>query len=434
MPNATDTGAENLARYNAYLARALFLEATKNTQQGLIGAAFRINPMFAAKGLEFMTKDADGAGNSIYQQAQMVLRELLTQGRCGLLADYPTTMQDTSVQAQQTGGIRPTIALYSAASIINWRHTRVGGECRLSLLVLSEVVQDVSPSDEFSVTDVQQYRVLRLTDGVYTVEVWRDDQIIEGPFTPRQSTGAMFDFIPFTFVGSINNDAAVDPIPLEPLARVNLAHYRNSADYEDSAYRVGQAQAWISGLSDEWRNWLQDNGVKIGGPTAILLPQGGQFGFAQVNPNMIAKEAMDDKLKLMIQLGARMIESGSAAKTATQSNSEQSAQHSVLSLCVANLNEAYLRVLSWCGLFVGAVGNIEFAVTQDFADLSIDPQVLAELLKQNQAGLLPRPNVWAYMRKVGLIEPEQTDSDLIGLIDAEGPTNGLNANVGTTTV
>lgn len=425
MPNVTDTSAENKARYDMYLTRAMYLEVTKATAQSLLGLAFKSDPAFEAAGLESVEFDIDGAGNSIYQQSQQVLSDLLRHGLCGLLVDYPMTDGSTSIAAMRAGGIKPTVTRYSALDVINWQTQKVGGQQLLTLVVLSEIVQDISPTDIFTVTDVQQWRVLRLIEGVYTVEIWRDGAIVSTS-QPRQSNGQLWQIIPFVFVGADSNSPDAESIPLESIAITNLCHYLNSADYEDSVYRTGQIQPWVSGLSEEWRDHLEKVGFKIGAPTALLLPQGGQFGFAQASPNMLAKEAMDDKIKLMQALGAKLIESGGVAKTATQDRSEQRAQHSVLSLCVSNLNEAYTQCLKWCAMFMGASEDVRYAVTQDFTDLSIDPALLTEMRNQNQAGLLPRTAIWSYLRKIGLIESELTDDDLTGLIDAEMGGGGLN--------
>lgn len=424
MPNKTDQSEENKARYEIYLNRAMFVEVTKTTAQSLIGLAFKTDPALEATGLELLEFDIDGAGNSVYQQSQQALSDLLKRGRCGLLVDYPQTDGGASIAAMRAQGIKPTVTKYSALDIINWRSEKFGGQMLLTLVVLSEIVQEPIIGNPFAVNDVQQYRALRLIDGVYTVEVYRDGSIVE-TYEPRQSNGQTWPFIPFMFVGAESNTHESTEIPLESIGITNLHHYLNSADYEDSVYRVGQVQPYISGLNEEWRDHLETSGVKIGSPTAILLPQGGGFDFAQAQPNMLAKEAMDDKIKLMQSLGAKLIESGGVAKTATQDRSEQRAQHSVLSLCVSNLNEAYTQCLRWCAMFMGTSEDVLYAVTQDFADLSIEPALLTEMRNQNQAGLLPRTAIWGYLRKIGLIESELTDDDLTGLIDAEMAGGGF---------
>ena len=79
-----------------------------------------------------------------------------------------------------------------------------------------------------------------------------------------RSSGKVFDRIPFEFIGAENNDSTVDDAPLWPLAYLNLHHFRNSADYEDSVFLIGQAQPWMSGLTTEWRDWMQEKGVYLG--------------------------------------------------------------------------------------------------------------------------------------------------------------------------
>lgn len=129
---------------------------------------------------------------------------------------------------------------------------------------------------------------------------------------------------------------------------INLGHYRNSADYEDSVFWCGQAQPWISGLDEQWRDWMEKNGVYVGSRAPMMLPAGGQFGYAQPLPNTLVKEALNDKNQMMIELGARLVVASLATKTATESRGDQSAATSVLAGCVANVSEAYTRAIMWC--------------------------------------------------------------------------------------
>ncbi len=77
------------------------------------------------------------------------------------------------------------------------------------------------------------------------------------------------------------------------------------------------------------------------------------WGLYKQIQNTLAREAMKDKWEQMKEMGARLIEKGSAAKkTATESNSDDAVQHSVLSLCVVNMNEAFSMALRWAAKFV----------------------------------------------------------------------------------
>ena len=81
----------------------------------------------------------------------------------------------------------------------------------------------------------------------------------------------------------------------------------------------------------------------------------------------LAREAMNDKKQYMQDLGAKLLDSSAVNKTATQINSEDATNHSVLSLCVSNLNEAMEYCLKWCAAFYGSGSNARFAIKQDFA-------------------------------------------------------------------
>ena len=425
MPNAKDRSPENIARYDSYLARAVFYEITKTTLINFTGAAFAEDPVFEKDGLDYLASDANGAGISIYQQAQAVLREQLSQDGCGLLVDYPTLERPASVADQENNGIRATISMYALDNIINWRVGKKGNAIRLELVVLQEAITKPKADDRFSLEEIQQWRVLELDEqGYYCVSIHQKsdsgiNQVGE-TFYPANAKGQKWTEIPFQIVRSFANDWTVGQIPLEPIANVNLAHYRNSADYEDSLFICGQVQPVIGGLTESWRDHLEKTGVYIGSRSPLMLPENGSFSFAQAQPNMLAKEGMDNKLEMMKQLGARLIEPGSAAKTATQSNQDTKVQHSILSLCVANLNEAYINCLRWVSEFMGRGDKATFTVKQDFALASIDIQTAQQLYNAALAGKGSFATWWDYIRTGKLPENDYPEE----LIKIEQESNG----------
>ena len=434
-PNPLDTSAENVERYKQYLARAVFYDVTGRTLQGLVGAAFRKWPVLEApSALAYVADDIDGQGISIYQQSQETLGCVLKTGRHALLVDYPRTDAPASRADMASGLIRSTVVSLEAEQITNWRTAQIGALRKLALVVIRESHETVT-ADGFGTERETQYRVLRLTDAGYTQEIWRKPSsarewaLAEGPWVILDGSGRPWDEIPLTFVGAENNDSSVDRSPLYDLAELNIAHYRNSADYEDSAYLVGQAQPWMSGLSQEWRDWLQSTGIFVGSRQPILLPEGGAFGFAQSAANGLAKEAMDQKEAQMVALGARLIQPGSAIKTATEAQGDQEAEHSVLSLACSNVSEAYTKALGWMARFMAAPDTgIAYEVNQDFVEQHLDPQMLTALIQAWQAGQLPEGDLWTQLRKYGVIDPEKTDEAIREELDTQNPGLNLDAN------
>lgn len=73
-----------------------------------------------------------------------------------------------------------------------------------------------------------------------------------------------------------NNNPYPDNAIMYDLATLNISHYRNSADYEETMFVVGQATLFVSGLQD------QNNGksptIKLGVDGGINLKNGGTCG------------------------------------------------------------------------------------------------------------------------------------------------------------
>ncbi|MBS9780961.1 MAG: DUF4055 domain-containing protein [Gammaproteobacteria bacterium] len=418
MPNPKDTSEENQARYDQYVARAVFYNATGRTLRGSVGLAFNKYPTLTLPTiLDYLQTDCDGAGVSIYQQSQSALTQVLKLGRHCLFVDYPKTNGEVSIAQKKQAYLRPHIVSIDTEQVINWRTEKVGGVTKLTLVVIQESKETY---DEFATQSEIQYRVLSLDKNGYRVRIFDKDCEPTGEdYYPTDATGSKWDIIPFVFIGSENNDADIDEPPLLDLANLNLAHYRNSADYEDSVFFNGQAQPFISGLSEEWRDHLEDKKIYAGSRSVMLLPEGGNYGYAQPQPNTLVKEAMVTKETQMIALGAKLIERTTNVKTATQVNSEDSASHSVLSLCANNVSDAYRLALSWCCRYEGVSFECDYEISQEYSDNKLDPQLLTALVGAWQQGAIPQSQLLRNLRQFDMIDPELTDEELLDELESE---------------
>lgn len=416
QPNPDDTSAANALRYTNYLDRAVYFNVVKRTLDSMVGTAFRKFPQLEVTSpLDYVLDDIDGMGVSIYQQSQKVLMNVLSHGRCGLLVDFPTVNEAVSVADMTSGNVRANCLFYQAESIINWQHTRIGGKTVLSKVVL---VEDAELTDGFESEALERYRELSLDEGVYVVRIWEQSQdgsqsglIVVDEYIPRMSNGSVWREIPFTFVGATNNDFYVDDSPIYPMTEINLAHYRNSADYEDSIYIIGQPQPYITGLTVQWAEMLEEKGVYFGSRSPIPLPEGANFGIAQAGENVLVRQAMIDKEAQMVALGARLMEKGSAIKTATEAQADNEAETSVLALAISNVNEAYAIVGRWMRDFMGS-GDFEYEINSDFSEWNLDAQKLQALVAGWVQGAIPKSDLWAYLRKVGVIDDAKTDEEI----------------------
>jgi len=220
----------------------------------------------------------------------------------------------------------------------------------------------------------------------------------------------------------VDNNSDVDKSPLLDLACLNIAHYRNSADYEESIFFVGQPTFVFTGLTEQWiKDFWSGEGVYVGSRALIPLPQGGSAQILEASANTLAGTGMAGKETQMVALGARLLTYGEAIKTAEQSRSETAAAHSVLSLCVTNMTEAYNNVLAWVQKFTSSTASeISFVMPTDYTGLNADSNLLTALVAGWQNGALPRSDLWSALRQLGVIAPEKDNEMIEAELDAEG--------------
>ena len=405
---------EDDKRYKQYKRRAVFHPMTGRTLKVLTGLAFTKKPGLEANSIiTDRAQDIDGQGISLEQQSKAVTSEVLKKGRHALLVDYPSVDGGISKAQRDAGLVRGVIISIPAANVINWETVRVGSQHKYSLVVIRE--REAEKKGEFEAEYKTQYRVLRLTDGIYTVQIYIEK---DSGYEPQElvivkdGRGNSFKEIPFSFVGSENNDQAIDEMPMLDMATLNIAHYHNSADYEDSVFYSGQPQLVITGLTETWADRLEENEILIGSRQPLPLPENSDAKFIQPSPNTLVKEAMDNKVDMMAALGARLLEKGGKVKTATESDHDNRSEHSVLSGVVSNVSAAYTKCLSWLAQFENVPEDSSYSINQEFTEFTLSPEMLGALISAVQSGELPQSDFWQQLRKGGVIDADKEDDQI----------------------
>lgn len=415
LPELEEKNHERKIKRNKdYQDRAVFYPITGNTRNGMIGMAFKKDPLITVtEKLSCLKDDADGASSSIYQLAQSSLESVLEVGRHGLYVDYNS---DSKL---------PYIFQYQAEDIINWRTDRINGRTMLTLVVLRETVEE---EDGFGFKDAIQYRVLVIEDGKFICRVYRKPSgssvfQIDSEYIPERAGKGAWNEIPFTFIGAQNNDHTIDEAPLLGLAKINLGHYRNSADYEDSVFFCGQVQPYLGGLDMEWRDHLEKTGIMVGSRSPLMLPVKGFFGYEQAQPNMLAKEAMDSKRDYMVALGAQLVSSDSKVKTVIQSVGEQNAQTSILSICCSNVSEAFSKALMWCAEYLGLdTKDTSFEINKDLVNHIADSAMIREIVSAWQSGATRKSDLVRSLQKYDVIDPADDIDMVVDELNNQEPT------------
>lgn len=432
IPNAADTSADNLARYEAYLTRAVFYNVSKRTLGGLVGQVFLRDPVVKVPSLlDNVVTDATGSGIPLEQLASDAARFALGYGRAGIFIDYPETDEPATAQDISEGNIRPTLKVIPPWDCINYRVKQRGAKLVLSLVVFRE--DYVAEDDGFETKIKDQWRVLRLDENDrYIVEIYRDNKNAPvNSFSPRGAKGEPIDEIAFSFVGALNNDPKPQEPPMYDLCSINMAHYRNSADYEENVYFIGQPTPWFSGLTEEWVTKVMNGAVGLGARGGIMLPEKGSAGILQVEANTLAKEAMDQKEAQMVALGAKLVEASQIERTATEANNDETSENSILSNVAKNVGQAMVWALEWAAYFVGASEEgIEYDLNTEFDLMKLSTEERSALLKEWQGGAITFSEYRDNLRRAGVatksdeeakaeIQTEQTEAIANAAAEAE---------------
>lgn len=458
---------EGKKTYTNYLNRSKYYNVTGRTLEGLVGYVFSKQPVVNLTArLQAIENNIDGIGTSLEQMAKLNLARVLSYGRAGLLVDYPRkanedgTVQDVTIADLDAGLVRPKIVSYSPFNIRNWGTMEVGAAALLRFVVLKETYE---PTDDenpqgFGQDTVDQYRVLRLAkvgDGLMcTYEIWRPNaggsafEMVEGPFPLVKSDQKPFDFIPFKFIGWQDNTPSCDSVPLYDIASLNIGHYRNSAEFEDSVFLLGSPQLVLAGITKDWvKDVWKDKGLKFGSRTAIALPVGASASLEQAQPNTLAQTAMEQKERQMVALGATLVENKSVQRTATEADQDETTKVSVLSSSADNVSEAIADALVWAGLFIGeeqseikdpASGKttkaISYALNTDFDIASMNAQDRQQLREDYEAKLISFTELRAGLKASGVAFQDdekardeiENDPNFAGMdIGAVDPITGL---------
>lgn len=417
-PNAADCSPENDARYLAYLERAVFYNVTDNTLRGLVGQVFSTDPVVELPdAMAFIEQDVDGAGVTLTQQAKKALNNTLAFGRCGLLTDFPRPNADgtpfTAAQIQE-GSAKPTITMYDPEQVINWRTRLVAGRKLLSLVVIS--TEYIAVDDGFELKSDREWRVLRLDEqDLYVQEVWRKRELANTPtdddldfyihetIMPTDYNGNRLAYIPFQFVGALNNNEMPDKPPMYDMAVLNMAHYRNSADYEESVYMVGSPTPYFTGLTDQWLNETMDGKVQLGSRAAVSLPKGSTAGLLVATENGLVKEAMADKERQMVALGAQLVEQKTVQRTLGEAKMEKAVVNSTLVQCAKNVAAGYQQSLEWaCDFYGSSPEEVDYQLSTDFAIAGMTPEERQAWLNDFNGGAVSWSELRYAYRQAGI--------------------------------
>lgn len=410
------------AEYQAYKARAEVYGAIDRTIDGLEGAIFLKAPKVEAPKsteIEAMLADIDLSGKTLIEWIRGQVREVLTVARAGVLIDF------TPAGAKEQ---RPYLVTYSTERVINWETSVVQGVQQLTLVVLEEIVNLPVPTDPFVKTCVKQYRVLRLDDAKYHVQIWRakaeksdDFEMISDVMPARR--GDPLDRIPFYFLGATGQSISPEKPPLTDVAELCHQHYMAAADYGHGLHWVGLPTPYVCGVREKDK-------LSIGPSTAIIIEDPtakvGMLEFSGAGLSSLEKRLQDLERKMAI-LGARILEEqkrdAEAAETVKIRQGGDISTLGAISDAVSRAVEAVVtQLLWWSGI---DKPEVTVELNMDFQLVKLAPEELTALLQAWQAGGISKETFLFNLKRGQVLAEDRTIEDEMAKLETETPP-GMN--------
>lgn len=419
---------ESNADYNSRLKRSSFFAATARTVEALGGMVMRVAPeVEVSNGTEAMLEDVTKSGVSFSTFCGLVLEEILTVGRVGVLTDFPVVpplpegAPPRTLAQVEALNLRPHLAMYKAESVINWATEWLENKTVTSMVVLAEYAR-VAGVDEFEVKLEQQWRVLDLAFGAqgfpgkaYRVRVYRkkvgggDYELVTAPIFPEMQ-GKPMTAIPFQFIGPKDTTPAVQKPPLLDMADVNLSHYRSTSDRKHGAHLTALPQPWANKIQPQQGpdGKLLEVEWKIGGSTLWTFPQDSQVGMLEYTGQGLGtlKEEIEREEKQMAVLGARMLEQQQRqVETAEAAGIHRVGEQSALQSLAGIESQGLSQALSDFDAWAGGTGKATVALNKDFMPSALSSQELTALVGAWQNGAISKQVLYTNLQNGG-VAPE----------------------------
>lgn len=406
--------------YMAYADRAAFFNATGRTLDALTGLIFAKAPQWSLPtAIERYADDITLTDTNLREFAEQVVEQQLAVGRVGIMVDYPADAPtNISIAAAEALNLRPFLRWYAAENIINWRTTFIRGVEVLTLVVLKETVE--VRQNEFSSEDVDQYRVLDMTPEGYRVRVMNEDGAILSETFPLQR-GARMQYIPFIILGCNSATTAVQKPPLLDMVDTNIAHYRNSADYEHGLHFTGLPTPYVAGVQ------LQDGQtLSVGSMAAWVFPDpSAKADYLEFKGDGLEtlRNAMKDKEQRMAVLGARMLMSDTRGSEAVGTMElRTAAERSFLASIARAASDSIAKALNIMAAWVGAPEDAKFDLNYDYGASRIQPQMLQQLIAAYQTDAIPLSVLFENLQRGEIISQAMTFEDYEAQLDDAGPS------------
>lgn len=360
----------------------------------------------------------DGMGRSLHSFASDVFNHsAIKYGFGGILVDYTKTDGQARTMADEKAmGARPYCVHIKEKQILGWLVGDVQGKPGLTMLRIAESKE--VPEGDYGTKIVERVRVLR--PGSF--EVW--EKQTNGTFSKveEESGTTTLPFIPFVPVYGIRVGFMIGMPPMLNMAYLNVKHWQNESDQDDSARFARKRLLVFSGLNNKEE-------MVMASSSAVTLPPNATATVLQGSAESVTvgRSELTSLEQQMIQIGAEILVANTSgpARTATESANDAEANKSSLQSIAENFEDALDLVLDYMAAWLNIERTAKVTLFKDFAANSLSEAGAQVIVSLQQAGLISKETAIKEMQRRGVLSPDLDSVAETERVAAEGPRLGM---------
>ncbi|MPT05720.1 MAG: DUF4055 domain-containing protein [Delftia sp.] len=399
--------------YEYRLSTSTLFPAFERTLAVMAGKPFskEVTPSDVPQPVLGLLPSIDDKGSSLHTFAFRAFREMVSHGFGGILVDHTKTEgQAVTVADTKRMGARPYWVHYKHNQILGARFTQSANGQRLVLLRLLETVEE--EDGDYGSQEVQQVRVLRPG----TWEIHRNGK--DG-WVLHDSGTTTLERIPFVFLVANPVGPMEGRPPLKDLAYLNVKHWQQQSDQDESARFCRKRLLVFTGLTS------QDE-ITVASDMAVRLPKDADAKIVEGSAESIevGRSELEALEQQMIQTGAELLVAKPGQRTATEASNDAEANKSSLQSLVEDFEDALDQCLQFSAdwLKVGEGGSV--SLFKDFGAATLSDASAQLVFNMVGAGWLSKVTGIKEMQRRGTLDPAVDPEQEIAAAEAEGPALG----------
>ena len=356
--------------------------------------------------------DVDMQGRNLHTFASEVLWEALAYGMCGVLVEYPQASQLATLDDERRAGVRPYFVAIKHSDILGWRQERINGAMQLTQLRIAEAAE--VPDGPYGVTVVQRVRVL--TPGAW--ELWQASDG-KGQYELIDEGANSLGSIPFVPFFGHRTGYMEGVSPLLDLAHLNVKHWQQQSDQDDSARFARKRLLVFVGMDNE-------ESITAAANYAVRLPQGASAMVVQGSAESVTvgRSELEALEAQMIQTGAELLVSKPGQRSATEANNDAEANKSDLQRIVEGFEDGIAIALQICADWLKLPEGGRISLNKDFGAGGLSEASAQLILSLQQGGLITKATAIREQQRRGMIDSDIDPDVELEAIGEEGPPLG----------